>query len=162
MKKLIAISLMISFLVALSSCRKESKVIDGNDKPTIPAIKPPEILDFDNKNLLDSAVILSSYKTNPTLADKQYKNNLYRILGVIVSTGKEEDGKPFVNIGVSNNPNLGFIHCLMFEQSLRGDIKTLKIGESIRIFGYATQSNEKGQKVTVITAKNCTVLASLK
>jgi hypothetical protein len=160
MKKLITLMLVVSFLVILSNCASPRKIVNNNEPPKIPEMKPPEFKDFTNQ--VKAIELLTSYKNNPVEADKKYKNNLYRITGIITELGKNKDGKTFINVGTGNNNEFGITHCLIFEDSLSSDLTKYKIGDAITILGtiqgYSSRTNEKGQKVTDVNALNCTIL----
>jgi hypothetical protein len=118
MKKILALTLVLSMFVLAISCSKPKKTIENEVVPVVNAMDLVKIFEEDEAKALSA-----------------YKGKIYDIKGVIEEIGSDMLDRPFVTLGQEGGVGLGGGALCKFDKTRSDEISKLNVGETITIRG---------------------------
>jgi hypothetical protein len=95
-----------------------------------------------------AADLIAAYKGNEMRGDAAYKDKPVQVTGVVVRVGEDIMGTPYVVLGTGKRFEIPQVQ-MMFSDSMRGELATLNVGDTITTDGCVT-----GLMMNVLV-KNC-------
>lgn len=123
-KKLTIIPLAIALTLSVTACgSKKEEPVEIDEKPAVQEV----VFDENAEAISVSAADLSDkYRSNEAISDKEFKNSVAEITGVVEGSG-EEEGRPYIMLKGHETEKSPAIVCFgAFEGTREGDEVTVK------------------------------------